>query len=472
MSARIFISYRRADSRGFSHAIYNYLVDHFSEPEIFMDVDDIEPGSDFHDILKDAVDACDVMIVLIGPKWINITDAEGNRRLDNPLDFVRVEVSRGLERNIKVIPVLVDGAQPVKVEELPENLKPLARLNVLFVGDQFNLDMDRLVPVIERELEEAKKKRDRRVTKTEQPFSKDTKKFPKWVMWGGGVVLIFILIGSVFGLRSMFIDKTNITNNGDTNDTNTPTSARAPTSSVTNTPAPTSTPKNIVKNGELYIFIPAGGFEVNIGLETVTVPTNAFYIGQTEVTNNSYRNCVDDNNSCASPANLDRFRQESYSDHPVVYVDWNAAQNYCHWVGGSLPSEVEWEKAARGGLPGRLYPWGNENPVCTKNAFNGAQYACPGRDGQTVPVRSFAPNDYGLYDMAGNVWEWVSNCGQDDPYTIENEGENVEPGCRRVVRGGSWNNDKSQLQVDFRDHIPPESADGNYGFRCVLSEPQ
>ena len=153
---RIFISYRRADSAGYAGRIYDRLADHFGEDAIFMDVDMIEGGLDFVKVLEDATQSCDVLIALIGRQWLNIKDTEGKRRLDNPEDFVRIEIATALNRDIRVIPVLVDGIEMPRSTELPENLKPLARRNALQVNHHsFNPDTYRIIEHSELALNEA-----------------------------------------------------------------------------------------------------------------------------------------------------------------------------------------------------------------------------------------------------------------------------------------------------------------------------
>ena len=148
---RIFISYRRADSQFAAGRIYDRLVAHFGEEAIFMDVEAIDGGVDFVHVLEGAVQSCDVVLVVIGKTWLNIKDERGERRLDNPDDFVRIEIAVALSREIRVIPVLVEHAIMPRSTALPENLKPLARRNALQVNHQsFNADANRLISHIER----------------------------------------------------------------------------------------------------------------------------------------------------------------------------------------------------------------------------------------------------------------------------------------------------------------------------------
>ena len=153
---RIFINYRRADSEGYAGRIYDRLAPHFGADAVFMDVEVIDAGVDFVRVLEEAVQSCDVLVALIGRNWLNIKDAHGARRLDNPEDFVRVEISAALSRDIRVIPVLVGGAPMPGSAELPENLQPLTRRNALTVNHgTFHADMNRLIAHLERALEAA-----------------------------------------------------------------------------------------------------------------------------------------------------------------------------------------------------------------------------------------------------------------------------------------------------------------------------
>ncbi len=146
----IFISYRRADSAGYAGRIYDHLSQHFGVDQVFMDVTSLEPGVDFVDEIDKAVSQCDAVVVVIGKQWVTITDSNGHRRLDNPNDFVRLEVETALNRNILTIPVLVDDAPMPYAEELPPSLAKLVRHNALEVSNaRFTYDVDRLIHTLD-----------------------------------------------------------------------------------------------------------------------------------------------------------------------------------------------------------------------------------------------------------------------------------------------------------------------------------
>jgi formylglycine-generating enzyme required for sulfatase activity len=165
-------------------------------------------------------------------------------------------------------------------------------------------------------------------------------------------------------------------------------------------------------------------------------------------------------------------------DHPVAHVSWNDAMAYCAWAGKRLPTEAEWECAARGGLVKKRYAWGDELTPGGKHMCNIWQGNFPthntAEDGfvATAPVRSFEPNGYGLYNVAGNVWEW---CGDWFSADFHRNGPRVDPtgppgGDRKVVRGGSYlchHTYCNRYRVGARTANTPDSSSGNTGFRCV-----
>lgn len=152
-------------------------------------------------------------------------------------------------------------------------------------------------------------------------------------------------------------------------------------------------------------------------------------------------------------------------DHPVVHVSWNDAVAYCKWAGKRLPTESEWEYAARGGLEQNRYPWGNELLIDGEHQCNIWQGTFPTYNSQedgylgTAPAQSFKPNQYGLYNMVGNVWEWCA-----DTFDVN------KPQLGKVMRGGSFlchDSYCNRYRVSARTHNTPDSSASNIGFRCV-----
>ncbi len=166
------------------------------------------------------------------------------------------------------------------------------------------------------------------------------------------------------------------------------------------------------------------------------------------------------------------------ADHPVVHVSWNDARAYCAWTGTRLPTEAEWEYAARGGRERNAFPWGDNLEPDGEHRMNVFQGRFPaentGADGYrgTAPVDAFPPNDFGLYNVTGNVWEWCSDWYDADyyPSSPREDPQGPEHGVHRVMRGGSYLCHLSyckRYRVSARSGIEPESSTGNLGFRVV-----
>lgn len=148
--SKIFISYRRDDSAGYAQAIYSRLAQDFSKDRLFMDVDTIEPGVDFERVIEKAVGECDVLVAVIGKRWVG-GEASGTSRLDNAKDYVRLEISTALARDIRVIPVLVDGMTMPSEDILPAPLRPITRRHAIEISNtRFNFDVERLITAVRR----------------------------------------------------------------------------------------------------------------------------------------------------------------------------------------------------------------------------------------------------------------------------------------------------------------------------------
>ena len=226
-------------------------------------------------------------------------------------------------------------------------------------------------------------------------------------------------------------------------------------------------------DGATLLFVPAGEFlmgstenDSNADADEIpqhTVYLDAFWIDRIEVTNAVYRRCVQAG-GCTEPAHSPRYLSSEYGDHPIFGVSWDQALEYCSWAGRRLPTEAEWEKAARG-TDGRLYPWGSDAPSPDRLNFN-HQIA------DTTQVGNYpaGASPYGALDMAGNVWEWVAD-GYDEDYYAGSPSENPTGGAsvnRRVLRGGSWSTQAHNVRVSNRFWAFPGRNDTD-GFRCAWS---
>jgi formylglycine-generating enzyme required for sulfatase activity len=235
-------------------------------------------------------------------------------------------------------------------------------------------------------------------------------------------------------------------------------------------------------------YIPAGEF--TMGSEAYddekpihTVTLDAFWIDQYEVTNARYAECVAEG-TCTAPTKNSSWTRDSYhdnpeyADYPVINVDWNQAKNYCEWRGGRLPTEAEWEKAARG-TDGRTYPWGNEfdgsrvnfcDKNCSPRSWANENYDDGYAD--TSPVGSYpaGASPYGVYDLAGNVWEWTQSEYRDYPYNADDGRESLSGTNVRVLRGGAWYLDANDARSPNRAYYSnPTNGSDSAGVRCARS---
>lgn len=299
-----------------------------------------------------------------------------------------------------------------------------------------------------------------------------------WPGWLGPLILSLFLVAATFSFWP-----------GDNSMTQPPVSAVVTLEVIRPLITPTSEPTPIetmvrFKDGKIMVYIPAGEFLMG-SVETDrradddekplhSIYLDAFWIDKTEITNSQYHLCLDAG-ECASPQKLGKRFEGNYQ--PVIGINWLQAAAYCEWSGGRLPTEAEWEKAARG-TDGRIYPWGDQFDgsrlnFCDINciadwkdqrANDGYKY--------TAPVGNYpeGASPYGALDMSGNVWEWTADWYAPDYYAISPSKNPTGPasGQQRVVRGGSWYYYGTDLRVANRHRDSPTYRYDNIGFRCVV----
>jgi formylglycine-generating enzyme required for sulfatase activity len=282
-------------------------------------------------------------------------------------------------------------------------------------------------------------------------------------LWGGltvGALVIILLLGRVGGGTGRAQD-------GDP--TGTPTPFPVGSDNAAREPVIHEV------DGIPFVVVPAGCFMMGSadGRENEApvhrVCVSAFWIGQTEVTNTQYAACVEAG-ACDPPWNPMHLTDPAYADHPVVYIDWERARTYATWIGCDLPTEAQWEYAARGPASW-VYPWGDDPPECAQANV----YGCAG---EVLPVgpdqRPDGASWVGALDMAGNVWEWTADRFQPGYYAGLADGA-LDPtgpttGDRRVLRGGSHYNDAFGVRSAYRNTIGPILYDNYVGFRVACPE--
>ena len=567
--AKIFISYRREDSQWQTKAIYSKLAEIVPNPRenIFYDLDSMTLGRDFREKINTAVEQCDILLAMIGPGWLNARDEDtGERRLEDPNDFVRLEIAAALERDIPVVPVLLDGTKVPEQEKLPIDLIGLGYRHGLKVrAESFDADVAALIKGLglgkkeasapspgsnaywdeiketvevrnyenfithfpdhpqtfearirarqlkeyaavdktsagaiadfrktknetdplfaaleahtKREMDraargalETRKIRDRRATKRQGN-----------ALVAGLAVSSLVLIGilaSSFGIGKWLSPA------GDPSETGTELQQTSSESDEVDKFSVGSTFRDTLSDGSLgpeMVVVPSGSFVMGspsseTGLSyrredpqrTVTL-SKPFAVGKFEVTWEDWESYINDETyEGARPA--DRGSDEGWGrgDRPVINVSWKDAKAYTTWLSEKtgheyrLLSEAEWEYVARAGT---TTPYSTGETISTTDAnFSGDNYIRT-----TVPVGSYAANAFGLYDVHGNVWEWVEDCWNGSYTGAAKDGSAWLSGdCdRRVLRGGGWFSSPSGLRSAERFRKYTTVRDSTFGFRIA-----
>ena len=308
------------------------------------------------------------------------------------------------------------------------------------------------------------------------------------------VALVVLAVGIAFAVWGMPAFAARMAPTSTPTATSTRMPALTPTSTLTLAPSPTLTtaftPTPTLGIGSAWmrppdsmqmVYVPEGNFTMGGYFYAEERPSHgeyldAFWIDKTEVTNSMYAKCVSAG-SCQPPVHsssathANYYGNPLYDNYPAIYVNWSDASSYCTWAGARLPSEAEWEKAARG-TDDRTYPWDpgpwNTGPNGTLLNFNSSV-------GDTTAVGSYptGASPYGALDMAGNVWEWVNDWFDANYYASSpsNNPQGPSSGTYRVLRGGAWFSYGQHINVNFRYYHDPSFSDFGTGFRCARQSP-
>lgn len=463
---KIFISYRRADSQWAASRLYDSLIQVFPHESIFMDVDSIDPGQDFVDVLAEKVGSADVFLALIGPDWLTEKTVAGERRIDDEADFVRVEIASALsQESTVVIPVLLDGAKPPTDANLPPSLRPLARRHFArLTHEGYRGEVGRLIDGIGKALDVAP---NAPPPMPDPPASLPPPRTPRGPILTKRQGLSFLAAALVLA------------------------GVAAAIWTAIQPPDPSGTPDlEVFRECEAcpeMVVIPAGAFvmgspegEANRRPQegpTRDVTVGRFALAKTEVTFAEW-------DACVAVGGCGDFRPTDgglgREGVPAFNLSWNDAQAYIAWLNDQvpgdpyrLPSEAEWEYAARAGTTTPYY-WGDAPDRTQANM--GREICCIGAaEGAdtwvgAAPVAQFPPNAFGLYDMAGNLWEWAADVYRDSYAGAPSDGGEwvLDPMTgreRRVLRGGGYKDRPWMVRAAARLSNDPNWRLGEYGFR-------
>jgi formylglycine-generating enzyme required for sulfatase activity len=435
-SSGIFICYRREDSSFHAERLCERLVDHFGRHRIFMDIDTIQPGEKFRKVIEDAIESCEVLIVIIGSQWLGTT---GNNRLVNRDDFVRIEIATALSHGVRVIPVLVQNATMPSAVQLPDDIKNLVDHHGIELSNKrWRDDVAELIQFLDDLIKSEEVDRPVEVAKT-GGGARSLKTLAKSKFAVGALIAaVFLVVLFAYG-RKLFIPQT-----------------------TTDNIKPFMTVDDPLRD---MVLVPGGRFRMGSNDADVNerppheITVSRFYIDQHEVTCDEYAKFVLTGHAPPSGCANGQFGP-SVARKPVTGVTWDDAQAYCGKYRKRLPTEAEWEFAARGAT-GYRYPWGDDWRPGMANV------EAPNLGLIEVGTLS-GVSPYGAVDMIGNAWEWTAT--DLAPYPGGRLGQKLQADLK-VIRGGSFIDSRNQATTTYRRGYPARVALDftKIGFRCVRS---
>ncbi len=469
MGGKIFVNYRRDDDKNFAARVHKHLCDEFGADNVFLDVDQLKPGERFEEVLTTALASTKVLLVLIGPRWMELLRA---RMAEGSMDYARKEIAQALAQRIKVIPVLADQTQlPVK-DELPEDIRELVahhKHTILF--EHFGQSMTALLDAIQPR------------TMRRKPLA--------GVSWRRMAVAALSLLGVAVAVLA--VDKVApewieaVRGNVGLGNSIVTTEKNPVIGSM---PLPAENmPLVQVKPGRFAMGSPVGEphrTQAEGVRRMVEIQLPLFSVAAHAVTRGQYSQFVTETSRSNSNAQctywmgtlrLGKWQSSSGVDwkspgfqqddnHPVVCVSYLDAIAFAEWLSSKtgrryrLPTEAQREYFTRAGTTGSY---------STGETITGAQANYQFDRGGTVVVNTFDANPWGLKNTHGNVWEWVEDCWSEGYNGAPSDGTSLKRDkCdARVVRGGSFADHYNILRSAHREFRDPVNRYYNVGFRLV-----
>ncbi len=476
---KIFLSYSRDDL----HFVEELAKDlENAGYDVWYDLTDIEGGDRWAQEIQEGIKESEILVIVVSPNALKS-------------EWVEKEFLFASKRGMKIVPLLYELCE-----------LPLWLLNIQYVdivGQNYRKNFSQIEEAFNNFGRRAED-RDAPPAKGKQRRKKRTKRPAPLVIWAGLLLIGILLAGLFIPASPISVIPPTATSTPTPTSTFTatplpptatitpsPTATYTPTLTPTLTPtAATSAPATATpllaeftdESGAEMALVPAGsslmgkssGYRSERPAHMVEL--SDFYIDKYEVTNEQYSVCVNDL-VCDLPTNSNAYINSRYSDYPVIFVNWEMAETFCEWRGGRLPTEAQWEKAARG-TKSYLYPWGSDFDgttlnFCDMNCTNTwADNSVNDHYTNAGPVGSYEDgiSVYGVYDLAGNVSEWALDWYAEDYYanSPRSNPPGPETGTHKVLRGGSWLDTKEGALSYRRVKIAPNSSYNYIGFRCVV----
>jgi len=503
MKPKIFINYRFDLNNSSAQLLYARLVPkHFDEDQVFLDKKGLTGAMNWQAQLVEQVRECAAMIVLIGKDWLAHEDESGNRKLDNRGDNVRAEIAQALGSQKILVPLLIDGAEPLRVVDLPEDIQGLAAIHVVrFTTEQPEESADRLAAALQSQFDQ----------RFPPPPPPPPPRSPLPIVASGIVGIAAGIAGTIFGAPMLGIplgpsgqvpvagSSTNVTTGGGTSRNANPHQAVAATEPRPALPSQSASQAGLkikdCADCPTMIVLPKGRLQPANELDKTDISIDyGLAVGQHEVTRKEFAAFVEARSGTYEVSSgcvvwsrsAERYLEDkslnwsnpgfpgpddrAVEQHPVVCVNWYDAKAYVIWLAQKtkkpyrLLTQSEWRYAASARSKGP-FSFGDD-----ASRLGDFAWFDKNANGETHAVGTRQKNERGLFDVHGNAWEWVADCWTPDLSRLSETAEPMGLGgdCdRHIIKGGGWESDVLKVRSAQRTALPNNAATPSLGFRVV-----